>query len=45
MTENIIALIDEIRAARGEDYADGYVDALNVLVSASRADETSEDTH
>lgn len=35
MTENIIALIDVIREARGDDYADGYVDALNVLVSAS----------
>lgn len=42
MTENIIALVGELRAARGEEYADGFVDAINILVSASRAEASGE---
>lgn len=37
MPENIIALLNTLRAARGDEYADGFVDAVNILVPTVKA--------
>ena len=39
MPENIIDLVDKIRAVKGQEYANGMVDMANLLVPSSTPEE------
>lgn len=43
MPENIVNILDSIKAVKGQEYVEGLVDMANLLAPKAKADEEEQD--